>query len=35
MSGVKAGIGIGMQDSGWWYPLLQDRSKILHLFLAD
>src|ERR1035438_7678423 len=31
MSGVKAGIGIGMQDSGWWYPSFQDRGKLLPL----
>src|ERR1017187_4039394 len=31
MSGVKACIGIGVKDSGWWNPSIQDRGKFLPL----
>src|SRR5664280_759462 len=31
MVGVKAGIGIGVQNAGWWYPPVEDRSELLPL----
>src|ERR1035438_5557407 len=31
MSGVKACVGIGVQNAGWWYPPFQERSKLLPL----
>jgi hypothetical protein len=24
MGGVKAGVGIGVQNAGWWYPPFED-----------
>src|SRR5580692_9716045 len=34
MSGVEAGVRIGMQDSGYGYPPVEDRSQRLPLFLC-
>src|SRR6202046_3504835 len=34
MSGVEAGVGIGMQDSGYGYPPVEDRSQRLPLLLC-
>src|SRR5664279_3002952 len=31
MSGVKAGVGIRVQNAGWWYPPVEDWSKLLPL----
>jgi hypothetical protein len=31
MSGVKAGVGIRVQNSGWWDPPVEDRSELLPL----
>src|SRR6266568_957970 len=31
MDGVKAGVGIRVQNAGWWYPPAEDRSKLLPL----
>src|ERR1019366_3869130 len=31
MGSVKASIRIWVQDSGWWYPPFEDRSKLLPL----
>src|ERR1700724_3400298 len=31
MGGVKAGVGIRVQNAGCWYPLFEDRSELLPL----
>src|ERR1035441_2468535 len=31
MGGVKAGVGVRVQDSGCWYPLVEDRGELLPL----
>ena len=31
MSGVEARVGIRVQNAGWWYPPVEDRSKLLPL----
>jgi hypothetical protein len=31
MGGVKAGVGIRVQNTGCWYPPVEDRSKLLPL----
>src|ERR1700722_2578464 len=31
MGGVKAGMRVRVQDSGCWYPLVEDRSELLPL----
>ena len=31
MGGVKAGVGVRVQDSGCWYPPVEDRSELLPL----
>src|ERR1019366_1792508 len=31
MGGVKARVGIRVQDAGWWYPPVEDRSELLPL----
>ena len=31
MDGVKAGIGVRVQNAGWWYPPVEDRSELLPL----
>src|ERR1035438_5302558 len=31
MGGVKAGVRIRVKNAGWWYPPVEDRSKLLPL----
>ena len=31
MGGVKAGVGVGVQNAGCWYPPFEDRSELLPL----